>query len=488
MAVASALPRCAPEAEGIQSAAIHAFVDAVERDVRYLHSVMILRRGHVVAEGWWEPYGPTYRHVLFSLSKSFTSTAVGLLAAEGRLSIDDPVLSFFPDEAPAEADALLRALRVRHLLTMTTGHAGDPTNVVFQQTSRDWVSAFLAEPLTHEPGTHFVYNTAATYMLSAIVQRVTGLRLVHYLQPRLFQPLGIEDPIWEMSPQGIDIGGAGLNTTTDAIARFGQLYLQKGVWQGARLLQEEWVEQATASQVPNGPALVSDWEQGYGYQFWRCRHGAYRGDGAFGQFCLVLPAQEAVVAITAGVDNLELQLVLDLVWEHLLPALGPAPLQEDRAAQAALAARLASLCLPAPRGERMSPVAARVSGRTYMVDPNDDGIDAVAFDFADDGCMLTVRNDRGEHRIPCGYGTWVRGEAAIEQAAHLRIRNVGTRQVAASGAWTDEQTYVAQIWWYETPFGRTLTCRFDGDRLQIEQQVNVAFGPTDRPLLAGRLA
>ncbi|MCL4544643.1 MAG: beta-lactamase family protein [Chloroflexi bacterium] len=477
MTQASSLPRSAPEARGIQSAAIHAFVDAVERDTHDLHSFMLLRHGHVVAEGWWEPYGPFSPHMLFSLSKSFTSTAIGLLVAEGRLSVDDSLLSFFPEEVPAEPSANLCAMRVRHLLSMSTGHAEDPTRAVFEQTATDWVRAFLAQPVEHAPGTHFAYNTAATYMLSAIVQRITRMRMRHYLQPRLFEPLGIENPTWETSPQGIDVGGSGLSVTTGALARFGQLYLQKGMWQGVRIVPEAWVEEATKRQVSNGSAPDSDWEQGYGYQFWRCRYGAYRGDGAFGQFCIVMPSQEAVLAITAGVGNM--QAVLNLVWKHLLPAMDPATLPGDRAAQDALAGRLKGLHLLPPQGQPTSPIAITVSGKTFTVAKNDDELKAITFNFGEDGCILTIRNGQGEQRILCGSGVWVQGSAAIERALPWKV--------AASGAWTDEHTYVAQLWWYETPFGRTLTCRFGGDRLLLQQQANVSFGSTTRPTLEGRL-
>src|SRR5262249_17904140 len=159
-----------------------------------------------------------------------------------------------------------------------------------------------------------------TYMLSAIVQKTAGLTVLDYLRPRLFEPLGIEDPTWGTSPQGVSLGGYGLSIRTEDIARFGQLYLQKGEWQGRQLLPTTRVQAATSRQVSNGSSPQSDWDQGYGYQFWRCRHGAFRGDGAFGQYCLVMPEQDAVLAITSGVKDM--QAVLNLVWDKLLPALG----------------------------------------------------------------------------------------------------------------------------------------------------------------------
>ena len=196
------LPRSTPEAQGIPSAAITAFLAAVEQHDCGLHSLMLLRHGHVVAEGWWSPYPPSAPHILYSLSKSFTSTAIGLAVAEGRLSVDDPVLGFFSAEAPRKPSANLAAMRIRHLLSMSTGHDHDTTEYLWKRRDGDWPRAFLTRPVAYAPATHFLYNTGASYMLSAIIQRVTGQTLLEYLRPRLFEPLGIEGATWQTCPRG----------------------------------------------------------------------------------------------------------------------------------------------------------------------------------------------------------------------------------------------------------------------------------------------
>src|SRR5690606_31072309 len=177
------------------------------------------------------------------------------------------------------------AMRVRHLLSMSTGHTDDTWLPMVAREDGQWVKAFLEQPVRRPPGTHFLYNTGASYMLSAIIHKTTGQPMLEYLQPRLFEPLGIKNPTWLDSPERITLGGLGLSLTTSEAARFGQLYLQQGVWQGQQLIPAAWVAEATAFQTPNGDYELSDWTQGYGYQFWRSRHNAYRGDGAFGQFC-----------------------------------------------------------------------------------------------------------------------------------------------------------------------------------------------------------
>ncbi len=481
-----ALPRSTPEAQGLPSSAILAFVAEADATLRYPHSFMLLRRGHVVAEGAWAPYRLGALHQLFSLSKSFTSTAVGLLVAEGRLSVDDAVLPFFPDAAPARVSRNLAAMRVRHLLTMTTGHAVDTMEPILRQREGHWVKGFLRRPVKFAPGTHFLYNTGATYMLSAIVQKVTGQRVRDYLQPRLFAPLGIDQAEWGMCPRGITVGGWGLNVTLEAIARFGQLYLQRGVWRGQRLLPEAWVEAATAPQADNSDGPSPEWQQGYGYQFWGCRHGAYRGDGAFGQYCVVMPDQEMVLAMNSGLGDM--QAPLDLVWRHLLPAAGPAPLPEDRSAQAALAEKVAGLALPLVKGERTSP-AARAGSGTYAFPANPMRLKSASFDFSGEADICTLRDALGEHRLACGRGTWVQAPTTLRVELEPPGGNPsGPRVAALSGAWTDAETYTLQAYVLGTPFCLTAAFRFEGDRLTLNVGVNVSFGPTQFPSLEGRRA
>lgn len=242
------LPRSTPEAQGIGSSDILAFIQAADKQVDTMNSFMLVRHGHVVVEGWWAPYDAQTPHILYSLSKSFTSTAIGLAIAEGKLSLDDEVLKFFPEDAPTQASANLRAMRVRDLLRMDTGHQTEAQLRLDEPGTKNepWTKKFLAHPVPFKPGTHFLYNSPGTYMLSAIVQKVTGMTLLDYLRPRLFEPLGFENPSWVTSPQGISAGAYGLSIRTEEIARFGQLYLQKGMWKGRQLIPKAWVEEATA--------------------------------------------------------------------------------------------------------------------------------------------------------------------------------------------------------------------------------------------------
>jgi CubicO group peptidase (beta-lactamase class C family) len=472
-AFGAGLPRSSPEAQGVPSAAVLSFIDAADR-VDFVNSFMLLRHGQVIAEGWWAPYDADSPHSLYSLSKSFTSTAVGMAVAEGKLSLDDEVLNFFPDEAPAEPSRNLRAMRVRDLLRMNTGQQTEPPRPADQS----WVRSFLAHPVPFKPGTHFLYNTSATYMLSAIVQKATGQTLLDYLTPRLFEPLGIERPTWEASPQGVSAGGYGLSLHTEDIAKFGQLYLRKGQWGGKQLVPGSWVEAATALQTSNGSNPDSDWDQGYGYQFWRCRHGAYRGDGAFGQFCAVLPEQDAVVVITSGVKDM--QAVLNLVWDKLLPAMKPAALAADERALEALRLRLKGLTLRPQEGSASAPSSAKVWGRKYEFPANDQKLESVTLeDGGKDGAVtLVARSNGAEQRIVCGRGAWRKGDGAWGR--------LSTQPVAVSGAWTGDDTFAAKLCFYETPFIYTARLKFSGDEVRCDVESNVGFGTLKQTQLVGK--
>lgn len=467
---AADLPRSSPESQGVSSAGVLAFVTAADKDIDSLHSVMLVRHGHVVAEGWWTPYAASTPHMLFSLSKSFTSTAVGLAQAEGKLSVDDPVLKFFPEEAPAAPSANLKAMRLTDLLRMSTGQQAEPPRTP----KEPWTKTFLAQPVPFKPGTHFLYNTSATYMLSAAVQKATGQTVLDYLRPRLFDPLGIANPTWEASPQGISTGGYGLSVRTQDIARFGQLYLQKGKWDGKQLVPAAWVEAATARQTSNGSNPASDWDQGYGYQFWRCRHGAYRGDGAFGQYCIVLPEQDAVIAITSGVRDM--QAVLNLVWDKLLPAMKSSSLPADDEAAKTLAATLKGLTLHLPEGKG---TPAKVMGKTFAFPANDAKLESVALEPGKDGATtLVLKADGTERRIACGSGSWVKGKVAWGRLPE--------QPAAAAGAWTADDTFTAKVCFVETPFVLTVRLKFAGSEVRCEPAMNVGFGPTKGAPLVGK--
>ncbi len=473
------LPRSTPEAQGVSSAATLEFVNALDQ-IDGMHGVVVVRHGQVIAEGWWVPYDAQHQHVLYSLSKSFTSTAVGLAIAEGKLSLNDTVFKFFPEDAPANPSDNLKAMRVRDLLMMSTGHQDEPP------TAPDEISpkSFLAQPVPHLPGTHFKYNTAASFMLSAIVQKVTGQTVLDYLRPRLFVPLGIEQPVWDTNFQGISLGGYGLRVRTEDIAKFGQLYLQHGSWQGQQLLPASWVAMATARQTSNGSNPDSDWNQGYGFQFWRCRHNAFRGDGAFGQYCVVMPDQDTVVAINSGVRDM--QAVLNAIWDKLLPALQPDALPANPDATAQLKDKLAHLEVSPAQGAAMSSEAGKALNHKFVFPANEQKLASLALVSSDGGktLTLTIRMEDGkEIALPCGYREWKKTRAPLLAG---RLAEFPDEPIAGTFAWPGDDTCAIKFCAFETPYHRMLTLKFNGDQVTLDSEANVSFGQTKRPQLIGR--
>ena len=464
-------PTNSPEQEGVSSAAILSFIERLEQEVDAVHSFMILRHGKQISKGWWAPYNAETPHVMHSLSKSFTATAIGLAIDEGRLTLDDQVISFFPGEIPPDTSWQLKAMRIRDLITMNTGHQEEPRLWMAQDS---WVKTFLHAKVPFKPGTHFLYNSAATYMLSAIVQKVTGEKLVDYLDSRLFIPLGINKPDWDLSPEGINTGGWGLHITTEDIVKLGQLYLQKAMWHGKRILSGGWVDQATSKQTSSGSNPDNDWEQGYGFQFWRCRHNCYRGDGAFGQFCIVIPEHDAVLAITSGVYDMAA--VMNTVWETLLPAMQPSPLEVDPEASAALQQKLKDLTLPLVQGETTSPFSEKLHQQTFQLSDNEAGVKSVLFDLNGEEHRITIEMQGGKETLQIGTDKHLIGKmnGLLPYTGSMRSLT-GT-----SGAWTNPDEYQVKIYFYETPGSIVYTFHFSDNGMTWKSELRHAlFGPRE---------
>jgi len=376
------------------------------------------------------------------------------------------VLSFFPEFAPKKPSWQWNAMRIRDLLTMNTGHIEEP---MAWSKDKNWVQFFIDTEVPLTPGTHFKYNSAATYMLSAILQKVTGEKLVDYLTPRLFNPLKIKKPRWDISPDGINTGGWGLSITTEDIAKLGQLYLQKGKWNGQQLIAEKWAKMATSKQVANGSDPNNDWHQGYGFQFWQCRHNAYRGDGAMGQFCIVLPELDAVVAITSGVYDMGQ--VMNLVWEELLPAMQNNLLPAAPNSLKILEEKTKNLQLPIIKGTA-----------TFRIGTNKLGIQALSFNLHQLPHSIKITSKNSTEIIKIGTTGYQKGALvrALPYTKNLQ------KKIAANGSWISDKQYQLRIYFYEMPDRITYTFRFEDGQLLWESKLEHSlFGPREQPALTG---
>ena len=428
---AADMPRARPESQGVSSQAIIDWLDACNAEMKYMHGFVVVRHGKVIAEGAWAPFDPLTRpHMLYSHSKSFTSTAIGFLADEGKVDLDERIADIFADKMPTNPPPELLEVRVRDLLTMNFGSdASHAPKCNFALA--DWEKGILSRPMERRPGTKHRYDSDATYLLSCIVERKSGMRTMDYLKAKLFDPLGMTSPWSTVSPSGTACGGWGMNMTTRDIAKFGQFLLDGGVWDGKQLLSRDWIRLASAKHTASGGG--PDWRLGYGFQFWRCQHNAYRADGAAGQFTIVMEDQDAVVSLNAAEGNTQKE--LDLVWKHLVPAFGDRPLPDDAELQSRLADKCAKLEISAPKGTGLADPALPAAcsyGRSNLM-PEGKG----TLEKSDSGWTLVG----GNRRLAIGDGAWAETTWKFDDGnVEPLFALVGTRTAIAAGRWTNEKT------------------------------------------------
>ncbi len=433
-----------PEEAGVSSQGILNYIAAREEAKLEHHAIWVLRHGKVAVKLAWAPYDDHTPHMLFSLSKSFCSAAAGFAVQEGLLTWDTRLIDVLPEAFPEAPSDWQKAITMHHLLTMGAGLKPESDG---DREGPDWARHIIEYGCDHEPGTHFAYNSMSTYLVSCMVQRVTGMTIRDYLVPRLFEPLGMmnEDgsaPKWDESPDGINVGGWGLWLSAKQIAPFGQCLLQRGVWDGKQILPREWLDLATTARIDNGNGEHPhdhDWNMGYGYQFWMCKtdHEAgqkprFRGDGALSQFCIVDEKRDMVIACVSGVPDIGK--ALDLIYTHLLAAADMEP--ADEATQAALQQKLATLAYPWPEH---------------------DGSDLPVGVYASegDGPVLTIESDR------------VTMPLNKEQTALFFVGRVeeGGGVMTCCGMKDGKLRMLARV--PNAPFTLDMTCRFSGNEAEL---------------------
>ena len=483
------LPRSIPESEGVSSSGITDFINAVDTGRQEIHSFMFLRHGKVIAEGWWDPHGPEYKHLLYSASKTFTATAIGLAVSENRLKVTDKVVSFFPYSLPDTLGTNMKELTVENLLTMSVGQ--DPAGMG-GGADDDWITAFLKNEPVHKPGSVFLYNNMATFMLSAIVQQVTGLTTFDYLKPRIFDPLSIRGADWDKNAQGINLGMIGLRLRTEDLAKFGQLLLQKGKWNNKQLIPAEWVNAATSFKIESsgGSAGVSkdinDWTQGYCYQMWRGRNNSVRLDGMAGQFVILFPDKDAIVIMTANARNTQEQ--LNLVHNYLIPAIkSDKAIASDPVTYDGLQKKLSGLSLKAPANLVSEPeMQKKISGKEFMLQENEYQIQSVYFTFKNNECSFAIKRNNQISVIRAGQGTWkmtnTKTASLLAPPRNAQPKSIDAKysvlqpviKAATSYNWTDARTLEITSRFVEESLGtQTIECRFS----ELNGSTSVTLGP-----------
>jgi len=466
-AFSQSLPRSTPEAEGISSEAIQKYIEQIDPKKHELHSYMLIRHGKVISEAWWKPYAANKVHSMYSVSKSWTSTAIGFAVTEKRLRVEDKVISFFPEYAALKDKPFIQDLLVQDLLTMSVGHEKEPLRSVIVM-QPDWIRGFLNHPIVSKPGTKFLYNTLATYMLSAIIQKVTGETTLTYLKPRLLDPLHITGIDWESDQKGINVGGWGIRLKTEDMAKLGLLYLNKGKFEGKQILPAAWVAEATKAQImqdagktPEERAQMfyngwPDWLQGYGYQFWRGRHNSFRGDGAFGQTILMMPDQDAVLIITS--ESQDLQDEMNQAWDNLLPFFEAKALPNNPKALAALTQFNTTRQLDAP----VSSHANKTLQASIALEKNQFDFAKMTLSSAGDAASLLISTkDSTQHTFKLGFRTWGIGKTNLLGPYSLRAARVDLAQKAPfdyAGSYRilDDESIEITLRYFESPHHWTM--------------------------------
>lgn len=466
------LPRASASSVGVDPDHLIAFLDEVQAAGLDLQGLMLHRHGHVVAEGWSWPVDPNEPRVLHSVAKSFTACGIGYALDEGLLKLDDRVVQFFPEQVPVDADPRLADMTVEHLLTMRTGHAANTSGSVWRAIETSWIAEFFKIPLAYAPGTTYVYTSAASYMLSALINKVTGQTLHEYLKPRLFMPLDIHNEGWDIGPDGVNPGGNGLRAPMSAMLKLGVLHAQGGVWNGEQILPAAWVAAATQ---PQGGA-----DSRYGYHWMMKPRHAFSAVGVFVQMAMVFREYGATLAVIGGMKNSAA--LIPFIERHFPAAFGDDCTLKPEA-DARLEQRLASMSERPGLVSLCEPPAD--FKRVFAVEPNGLGVRQLCFSFEGDVLRFELVDDRAAHTLSVGIERWVTGTTNMPGRALHHGYEFKNAQVVAGARWLDGKT-LEMTWIYpQTAFRDRVVCEFDGDRVSFARTVNVNSAEKGQEVLVG---
>jgi CubicO group peptidase (beta-lactamase class C family) len=458
----------APEEAGISSDSIAEFEQRLHERGLGLQGYMFYRNGKLAASSMAAPYRPCDKRHVYSVSKSFISTAVGIACDEGLLSVEDDVISFFPDILPDQISENLAAMKVKHLLSMNTGHQTDTLGRIITGDIH-WAKRFLSLPVENRPGSLFVYNSGASYMLSAIITKVTGMRAVDYLRPRLFNPLGIQDVWWEESPEKISYGGWGIHVSPEDMLKLGVLYLNKGLWQGRRIISEEWVDAASSFVSDNSERKDPDWKVGYGYQFWRCRYNSFRADGAFSQFIVISPEKQAVSVIISETGSY--QDVINVYWDTVYASMSDKVMPAKECKNEIK-----------PFQELPERSCKTIEHFGFKLPANQFGINSISIDSAGDDLILRLGGvSERSVELVCGAGKWEYNKiphCPLIPAAFLAELAVGVYAEIAAAWGTNDGNLRIAMQFVTTPHGLVFDVELNSRTLKISRTLDRGANPT----------
>jgi len=465
--------RAHPSEVQINADAVGKWLNDLDKAGPVRQTLLIYRNGALAVEAHRWPYGPERIRMTHSVTKSFTSAAVGLALSEGLFRLQDKVVDFFPEHRPAVVNPRLAAMTIEDLLTMRTGQAVETSGSRWRGLNTSWIAEFFRIPLEHDPGKHFLYTSAASYMLAAIVTRTSGIGLHEYLRQRVFAPLGFENETWDIGPEGINPGGNGLSCRVVDMLKFGVLYLNGGLWNQQRALPEDWVRESTR------------WRGGdYGYHWWTGPDGEFAAEGLFGQMIVVLPKYGAVVVATNAIDRVDAcsGYLLPLLRRHIDSVFS----QGSVAADERLGQRLTAEALPEPVRSGTQPASEIADRMRFRLEPNDLGYRDLELDFCEESCELRVTDARGVHQVAMGLNGWLKSETSMSGAPFHHGYHWDRARVVASAHWANPQTLKMEWIFAETSFRDSVVCRFENGRVLVDRRVNVNSGRHEFPRMIGQ--
>jgi CubicO group peptidase (beta-lactamase class C family) len=469
------LKRVPPSEVQINADAVGTWLDDLDKAGSVRQTLLIYRDGAIGVEAHRWPYGSECIRMTHSVTKSFTSAAVGLALSEGRFRLEDKVVDFFPEYRPAVVSERLAAMTVENLLTMRTGQAVETSGSRWRGLKTSWIAEFFRIPIEHDPGKRFLYTSAASYMLGSIVTRTSGIGLHEYMRHRVFAPLGFENETWDVGPEGINPGGNGLSCRVVDMLKFGVLYLNDGLWNGQRILPVGWVGQSTRSRGDD-----------YGYHWWTGPDGEFAAQGLFGQLIVVLPRYGAVVTTTNAMDR------YDACSGYLIPLLRRHAAsffsQGSTAADERLAHRLAGEAQPEPVRSVARPGPGIDDRMKFRFEPNELGFETLELDFCTGKLVLRITEGRRVHRVTMGLDAWIEGETSMSGAQFHHGYEWESARVVASAHWINPQTIKMEWIFVETSFRDTVICRIEKGRVFLDRRVNVNSGRHEFPRMLGASA
>ncbi len=477
-------PAPSPESQGIPSQAILNFLKRVETERICMHGFLLLRHNRIAAEGYWAPWSADRKHRMYSISKSFVSLAVGMMIAEGKLSLDDRIAEYFPDKLPDDLHPWIAASTVHDLLTMSTAHS----RTTYTRDDPDWVWTFFNRQPSHPPGTIFSYDTSATVVLTATVERLAGMPFLDYLRPRFLDRIGFSaDAFCIRTPEGVSWGGSGVICTLRDLARVALTCLNGGKWGSEQVLPEDYLDAATAKQIDN----TLRGNCGYGYQIWRDPENSFSFRGMGSQYAICFPDQAFAFTCISDTQGAPSGSAIPTVMrEEIYPHLSDTPLPENTDTHAELSETIERLTvLPTP-GRTDAPAASEIDGAWYSLDDNPMGISRTRLSFApglSEG-MWEYTNGQGDNELRFGIGRVLPGTFPQRNYCGEQIGSIPGIEYdcLASAAWIDEWTLNVEVYITDIHLGGLrMSFAFKGNEIGVLMTKQAEFFLDDYSGFAG---